>query len=163
MLYEPLPEQLYFLRKFWSSDNLDDEELAKHYLKFAYSLQYHYWVCEEKLDYIIFFMDFDTDGDMIVFYDSSEKGSWVDMSDDRYGETIISAICDLYNKVKYSNKKIRNTTIFNLTNFISNIKLLKPVSLNEIEVTVIPIFYGYMNKINYISLAEAIKSGKFEI
>jgi len=27
MLYEPLSEQLYFLRKFRSSDNLDDEEL----------------------------------------------------------------------------------------------------------------------------------------
>lgn len=105
MLYEPLPEQLNFLRMFRSSDNIEDEELATRYLKFAYSLHYHFWVCEKKLDYIMIFIDFDTDGEIIVFYNFEENGRWFDLSSDRYGENIIAAICDLYHKLKQTKTK----------------------------------------------------------
>jgi len=51
-----------------------------------------------------------------------------------------------------------------IKNFLSNIQLLDPISSkNEIEITIIPLALDAELKINYISLAEAIKTENFEI
>lgn len=51
-----------------------------------------------------------------------------------------------------------------IKNFLSNIQLLEPISSkNGHEITIIPLALNSEPKINYISLAEAIKTGNFEI
>ncbi|MEJ5305709.1 MAG: hypothetical protein WHV63_07155 [Ignavibacteria bacterium] len=76
--------------------NVDDPDLVKKYENFAYSIQIHFWDCENKLNAIWAFEDYDKDDNLITYlYTELDSLVYFNVEGDLYGETMLKAICKL--------------------------------------------------------------------
>lgn len=103
--YVPLPsefETVVELRKYSVEDN---PELYEKYDNFAYSIQLHLWDCQNKLNAIMLFEDYDIKNQIIqAQYCPLDSLVWFDVSGDMYGEQMIKEVCKLRGVFKSKSK-----------------------------------------------------------